>query len=150
MEMKYEVEFETDYNQFFIQDKNSAHDTGSPNFWNPDTYEDRMAVGDQILGVGTETSGGINVELYMLDSQVVDTYNFEHYSHIVEGPIALKSGTLQILNCPDNEVKLEIKLNPGEYRVRVYTALEDNTSDYDLYKIEIWKENLKPSKVLKS
>jgi hypothetical protein len=73
------------------------------------------------------------------------------YDHIVEGGLALKSGILEILDCPSLSIELKIKIKPGFYRMRVYSSnlnsvIGDEGEDY--YKIEIWPDTME-RKVLK-
>jgi hypothetical protein len=47
------------------------------------------------------------------------------------------------LDCPNSEIEIEVEIENGAYRIRVYslnleTAFDENPSDY--YKIEMWKE----------
>ena len=62
------------------------------------------------------------------------------------------SGILQITNCPDNNIELELNLIPGQYAVRVYSSnlesvVDDEGNDY--YKIEIWPAQDVERKVIK-
>lgn len=93
-----------------------------------------------IVGVGTECYGPVKAEICILDA-ADNQIDYDSYDHIVEGGIILKSGTLQVLDCPNSETHLEINLSPGAYRIRVYssnlsTVFDDEGDDF--YKIEIW------------
>jgi hypothetical protein len=151
--MKYQLDFYTEYNQFYICDKASERATGSDNFWTIAAYEDRMAQEKGVLGVGTQSYGHIKCELDILNTanNLLDT---NQYDHIVEAGVKITSGILQVLSCPTSEVELEVKIKPGTYRIRVYssklsTADIDEDEGNDRYKIEIWPDTNMERKVLK-
>lgn len=78
--------------------------------------------------------------------------DFDLYDHIVEGGIEIKSGTIQILDCPSSEIQLELSVKPGFYRTRIYSinlASVDGDEGEDFYKIEIWPDLEMDRKVLK-
>jgi hypothetical protein len=149
--MKYVLNFYTSYCQFFICDKLSCGDIDSGSFWNDEAYVQRLAIGNGILGVGLECYGPFKGELVMLDTQN-NGIEYNQYDHIVEGGLEVKSGILQILDCPNSNVKLEIKVNPGKYRARIYSlnlasVIDDSGDDY--YKIELWPDTNMERTVLK-
>lgn len=140
--MKYELKFYTSYHQLYIRDKESSQDTGDVNFWTEDATHSRLAIGDGILGVGLQCYGPFKGELILLDSK---NDNIEHnkYDHVVEGGVHVKSGILQVLDCPNSHVELEVKVNPGKYRARIYSlnlasVIGDSGNDY--YRIELWPD----------
>lgn len=150
--MKYKLDFRTSYNQFYIYDKGSPANTDSPSFWTAEAYDERLAIDDGILGVGTASYGHIRGELDILNSEnrIID---YHQYGHVVEGGLEVKSGILQILDCPNSKIELEVKVKPGTYRVRIYSSNIANVADEDegadRYKIEIWPGSKMKRKVLK-
>lgn len=125
--------------------------TESNSFWTKDAHNDRLAMEQGIVGVGTESYGEIKGELEILECEnnLIDTTQFDH---IVEGGIEITSGILQILDCPNSDIELEVKLKPGVYRIRVYSSnlssvIDDEGDDY--YKIEMWPNSNMERKVLK-
>lgn len=151
--MKYLLDFYTQFNQFYISDKISPKNTGDTSFWTTNALDDRLALGHDILGIGIQSYGHIRAELYILD-QVNRDFEFNKYDHIVEGGLEVKSGTLQIINCPINQIELEINIAPGRYRVRIYssnlknTDIDEDEGD-DYYKIEMWPDTSTDRIVLK-
>jgi len=139
--MKYPLEFYTSYSQFYIYDKNSPGNTNSRDFWNQDSYNDRLAIEKGILGVGTECYGPIKGELVLLNTPNA-SINLNDYDHIVEGGIEIESGIIQVLACPTSNVELEVQVDPGFYRTRIYSSnlasVEGGEEGDDFYKIEIW------------
>lgn len=125
--------------------------TDSDDFWTTQAHYDRLAIEKGILGIGTECYGLLKGELDVLDSinNQIDTTQFDH---IVEGGIEIKSGILQVLDCPNSNIELEVKLKPSRYRIRVYSSHLDNSNgkeENDYYKIEIWPDENMNRKVLK-
>ena len=53
----------------------------------------------------------------------------------------MPSGILQILDCSGRNIQLQINIDPGTYRVRIYssnfTSVIDEDGD-DFYRIEVW------------
>jgi hypothetical protein len=150
---KYKLDFHTDYNQFYLFDKGSPGQTDSFDFWTKDAFDGRLAVEKGVLGIGTQTRGHIRGELFILDSEKhkADCIKFDH---VVEGSIEIKSGILQILDCPNSTIELEITLNPGTYRVRIYSANlrvadGDEVEGTDRYEIDIWPALYTSRKVIK-
>ena len=141
MEIKFSMF--TQYGQFYIADRSFKGDTGHPNFWSNDAFNDRLAIADGILGVSIENDHAIaNGTLVIHDSKIEDL-NFAKFDHIVEGSLLLTTGTLQILDCPNFQAEITIELAPGWYRVRIsslgltkaYQESPENT-----YLIDVWKE----------
>jgi len=149
--MKYELNFDTSHHQFYIRDKESPQDTGDINFWTEDATHYRLAIGESILGVGLECYGPFKGELILLDRKN-EKIEFDQYDHIVEGGLNVKSGVLQVLDCPNSNVELEVKVNPGKFRARIYslnlTSVVDDSGD-DFYRIEMWPDTDMERSVLK-
>ena len=140
--MKYKLEFSTQYKQFYLCDKESFKRTESSEFWTIDAHNDRLAIGEGILGIGTQCYGPVKGEMDILD-RINITFDSTLFDHIVEGGIEIKSGILEVLDCPNSNVELTILLKPGSYCVRVYSSnLEsvDGDAGNDYYKIEVWPE----------
>ena len=149
--MQYSLAFNTSHCQFYIYDKNSSGNTASNTFWTEDAYNDRLATEDGILGIGTECYGPVKGELYLL-SEPRNYMNLDQYDHVVEAGIEIKSGVIQILDCPNSSVELEVNVIAGRYRVRIYSinlASVDGDEGDDFYKIEIWPSTAVERKVLK-
>jgi len=149
--MIHKLNFYTSYHQFYISDKASHQDTGDTNFWTENATHSRLAVGDGMLGVGLECYGQFKGELVLLDRMNEDIM-YDQYDHIVEAGINIKSGTLQVLDCPNSNVELEVMINPGKYKARIYSlnlasVIGDSGDDY--YRIEIWPESNMERTVLK-
>ncbi|PTX12283.1 hypothetical protein C8N40_11481 [Pontibacter mucosus] len=136
------LNFYTSHRQFYIIDKNPTGSTSTDDFWSDAASIRRLAVESGILGVGTECYGPVKGEIEFLNhSQKAE--DFAKYDHVVEGDLQVNSGVLQIIDCPTGAVEFEKIVNPGNYRVRIYSMNldsvngEDEGDDY--YRIEVWQ-----------
>ena len=149
--MKFDLNFTTDYGQFYLNDKDEG-DTGTENFWTNEAFNDRLAVEKGILGISIANSEGmVKCELEILNSKSLIT-DFSIFDHVVEASLEIKNGFLQVNDCPFSSIILEEKIENGDYRVRVYfnnlkSAYSENPKDY--YKIEMWKDIFSDRNVLK-
>jgi hypothetical protein len=150
--MKLNFEFDTQYNQFYLSDSLCPREMGRTDFWTPEAYDERLAIAEGILGIGTECYGPVKGEIEILDSENKN-FDITKFDHIVEGGIKIGSGSLEILDCPTSTVQLKVKLNPEGYRVRIYSSnldsVEGGEMGDDYYKIELWPDNDFSRKVLK-
>ena len=149
--MKYQLDFRTQYGQFYLSDKTSEKNTEAADFWTDEAFDDRLAMGAGILGVGTECYGHVKGEVHILNSASAQN-DFNVFDHVVEGGIVIQSGLLEVLDCPNSHLELEIPLTPGKYRARVYSSrlasvMDDDGDDY--YIIEIWPDENTERVVLK-
>ncbi len=89
--MKYKLDFYTAYKQFYLSDKTSSQDTDSSCFWTTEANNDRLAIEEGILRVGTECYGPVKGELNILN-RIKNELDGNRYDHIVEGGLEIKSG----------------------------------------------------------
>jgi hypothetical protein len=149
----YKFDFNNSYNQFYIADKNYVGDTGSDKFWTEEAYEDRIAITDDLLGIGTESYGHIKGEVNLFENAPSET-DFTIFDHIAEAGLEIQSGLLQFIDCPNSMIVLEFDIQPGTYRIRVCSANlssadidEEEGNDY--YIIEIWPDTNVSKNILK-
>jgi len=95
--------------------------------------------------------GPVKGELHLL-SEPRNYINLDQYDHIVEAGIEIKSGVVQILDCPNSSVELEVNVIPAfiesEFSSINLASVEGDEGD-DFYKIEIWPSSAMERKVLK-
>jgi hypothetical protein len=148
--MQHKLNFKTQYNQFYISSDNAKSLT-TVSEWDEEAYKERLGIFKNLLIVHTESYGSIKGEIVFLKEKN-ESFNYDLYDHIVEGNIEILSGRIQILDCPNSLVELEIPIKSGKYRVRVYSmnlsSVEGEEGD-DYYKIEIWESSETGIKVLK-
>lgn len=149
--MKFDLNFTTDFGQFYLNDKDKG-DTGSKIFWTDEAFNARLAVESGILGISIANDEGIvKCELEILDSKSLVS-DFSIFDHVVEASLEIKTGILQVNDCPFSDLILEQKIENGNYRVRIYSnnfksAYSENPEDY--YKIEMWEDVFSERDVLK-
>ncbi|NOT51043.1 MAG: hypothetical protein HOP10_07175 [Chitinophagaceae bacterium] len=146
----FNLDFYSSYNQFFIFDKNISFDS-TEEMWTDQAFLDRLSMLPGRLSVGTACYGTVRAELRLLDNPS-NKNDFNDYDHVVEGSINIKSGIIQIIACMANEPELEISVDPGVYRIRIYSSnlgsvIGDEGDDF--YLLEIWKQNFTDRLVLK-
>jgi hypothetical protein len=147
----YRFDFYTQYHQFNICDKDSPMDTESGEFWTDEAFDDRLAMELGVIGVGTECYGPVKGELVLLDKENTE-FDLKSYDHIVEAGLKIDSGFIQIQNCPNSSIELEVKVQPDSYRFRIYSsnlASVDGDEGDDFYKIEVWKDSNLDKRVIK-
>ncbi len=145
----YNLNFSSEYYQFYILDSQSEGKTDAPDFWNDEAGERKLAIGDGILGVTIATYGNVNANVHVLDKKPQENIDA---NHIVEASINFISGKLEIRDCTNYEIQLEIELEKTDYRIRISsfgleTVINDEGKDY--YEIEIWKSKFAKPKLIK-
>lgn len=149
--MKKQIEFQTAYYQFYILDKGIIADKDSNDFWSESSLANRLASTNSLLAVSTASYGRIKAQINLLE-QPNNDIDMGSFDHVVEGGILVKSGTIEIADCPNQSVEMEVQVPPGNYRIRIYSSnlqgvIEDNGEDF--YQIEIWPDEHMEAKVLK-
>ena len=148
--MTYKCNFYTQYNQFYLS-SDGANSLTSGLDWDEQSYKDRLVVLNNSLVVFTECYGPVKGEISILE-KANNVINYDLYDHIVEGGLDVKSGKIQVLDCPNSSVELEIPVKSGKYRIRVYSSnlsSVDGDEGNDYYKIEIWESDSLERTVLK-
>jgi hypothetical protein len=149
--MTHKFNFSSSHHQFYICDKTSPMRTGDDDFWTDEAFNAELAVGAGILGIGTASYSRCNGELIVLDREN-EKIDFTQYDHVVEAGLQVPSGILEILDCTGREVQLQINMEPGAYRARIYSlnfASDDDNDGDDFYRIEVWPSKEADRVVLK-
>jgi hypothetical protein len=147
----YQLQFFTEYYQFYIKDKHTKASTDSDSFWTAQASEDKMAIEDGLLGISVAKYAKIRVQVNMHTQTPVFDLD-ENYDHIVEAAINISSGIIQIADCTANEIQLELNVASGIYTVRSSSAnLETVKGDEgdDYYVVDIYPSGKKERTVLK-
>ena len=149
--MKFKLNFYTQYNQFYIEDKEIKTEINPSKFWSEEAHSDGLALENGVIGIRTECYGPVKGEINIL-TKANDIIDYSLYDHIVEAGLVVNSGKIQILDCPNRSVKLEIPVKSGTYRVRVYSSnlsSVEGDEGNDYYKVEIWEDENLERNVLK-
>ncbi|UOE49922.1 hypothetical protein MTO98_02405 [Mucilaginibacter sp. SMC90] len=150
---KYNLDFFTTHNQFYLCDSAFTGTTGDTTFWNSDAQNARLGTTEDIIGVKTASYGHVRAELSVLNTADTEK-DFGKYDHVVEGSVKLSSGIMEVLNFPDTKIILKAIVTPARYRVRIYSyAIKnvnpDEDEGTDHYKITLWPAEGRERKILK-
>lgn len=148
-------EFISFYGQFYLQDKKAEINPQKYNFTDKD-IENRLAQFSDEIIVFTKTYGNVKGSYTLLNS-IPNNSDFKNYDHVVEGNITIKNNELDIFSWGEKKPEKKIKLENGNYSIRIlcsnFKSVKDrdlqNDSDNDFYEILIWKSKEKGVKVLK-
>jgi hypothetical protein len=150
--MKTNFSMFTQYGQFYIADPKSEADAGHPDLWSNEAFKDRLAIADGIMGILIENDEAIaNGQIVVHESQIGEM-DFSQFDHVVEGSLLIRSGTLQVLDCPNFQAEVTMQLKPGWYRIRISCAnfaKAYQKNPEDRYLIDIWNEPSSDKKVVK-
>ena len=152
--MKYNLDFFTQYSQFYIVNDSMSSETGDFDFWSEQALKDRLAIDENTLGITVENDFSmVKGELEVLESENVQL-DFKA-DHIVEGSLKITNGTIEIQDCPMSGTILLIPVDNTTYRIRIYSYNLNNPIGIDMinpndrYRIEIWPAAIAGRKVLK-
>ncbi len=153
----YNLDFSSEYYQFYILDAETKAKTDADDFWCPAADKRRLAIGEGLLGVTITTYGDVTGRLSILLNKPADF--LVDAKHIVEASIRIPSGILQIKNCTAYDTQLELPVEKGTYRVRITTQkiihvawIESKPVEefVDDYVIEMWQNNFAKPKIMKA
>ena len=151
---KYNLDFFTTHNQFYLCDSAFTGTTGDTTFWNTDAQNARLGTTEDIIGIKIASYGHVRAELNVLNTADAEK-DFSKYDHVVEGSVKLSSGIMEVLNFPDTKIILKAIVTPARYRVRIYSYAVKNVNPdedegTDHYKITLWPGEGRERKVLKA
>jgi len=153
--MEHKFDFYTQYSTFYLTSDNGKKAlTPGMLTWSKEEYKERLMEVENTLIVTTGSYGHIRGVIRLLNNNQSVEVDYDKYDHIVETQLKVRSGKLQILDCPTSHIEFEKKIPPGVYGVRVYSS-GLSTSDFseeegnDRYLIEVWPDNTVKRKVLK-
>lgn len=121
-------------------------ETDDLEFWSDEAMDDKMALNEGIIGVGIDSDTKVSCEIEQFDIQ--PELERVKYEHISEAVIDLKSGNLQILDCPESSVQFEQKVTPGTYRFRML-HIGLNEDDEHLCRVEYWSDTNTEKRIIK-
>jgi hypothetical protein len=138
---KHTLELFADYSQFLLSDEDSHENFET--FWTESTHHEKLAVGDNVIGVRTIEPTGVIIDVEVHDSppELDDT---GQWYQIAECSLDIPSGKLVVMGVTDffPEAK-RIVVDPGTYRIRIHYGNQDSghaTSSADEYYLAVlWK-----------
>ena len=147
----YNFEIFADYFQFYLQDE--AADGNLGDAWDKIATERMFAVADGTVGIGTVRNMDVPVTLELLE--VAPSREFTTFDHVVEGSLAVATGTIVVAGCTDYfPDAARFSLEPGTYRVRLSssglgTLSTDGLEGKDHYLVQLWLDSPVEPTVLK-
>ncbi|MGC4122700.1 MAG: hypothetical protein QM765_50640 [Myxococcales bacterium] len=124
-----------DYHQFHLRDGEKFGDISDG--WTAQATEDRVAVADHVVGIGTVSDGDVLVTVEVLDAQ--PELDLAKAEHATEASLRIESGALAVLGCTDEYAKARrIKVANGWWRIR--TLLGGLGKARETARILMWKE----------
>jgi len=141
-----------DYFQFYVCDESFKTDTGQ--LWDDATTARRLAVGSDLIAVGTARNMDVPVDIEILDAPPVQ--DLEGWDQAIDCGLSIPSGKLIIFGCTENPDEAErLELASGDYAARIsYANLGDLSDDglegNDRYRVQLWRAAITPVTVLKA
>lgn len=140
-----------DYHQFYVCDVDFKTETSI--LWDDVTSEQMLAVGPDLIAVGTARNMTVPVQLDVLPSEPPnDLYAWDQ---VITCSLMIPTGTLILFGCTDDPSEAErLYIGPGSYAVRVSYARLTDLSDNGLegddhYRVQLWPGPPAPVNVLK-
>jgi len=140
-----------DYFQFYVCDAEYTTDTGV--LWDDVTTDRMLAVGSDLIAIGTARNMAVPVMLELASEEPAD--DFADWDQIIDCAVCFSSGKIIAFGCTENpDDAARFVIEPGSYRARVsYGALNDLSADgfegRDHYRVQLWPGAPTPIAVIK-
>jgi hypothetical protein len=148
-----EIRVYAGYCQFYIQDSEPRTAPDDPTFWTKQSTENKLAVGDGILGIGTGSYAFVKV--HVEDHRTKPQLDLAKWDHVTEAGLEVRSNLLLVFGCTANSGYFFF-VEPGHYRVRcchanlAWSENAGSTGEYgDWYLIQFWPAKPVKPRVLK-
>jgi hypothetical protein len=134
------VELFADYFQIYLCDESSNADLS--NSWDDNATQQRMAIGERVVGIRTAHNTNVSVSVEVLDDEPQN--DIASWNHVTETSLDVPSGRIVIAGgldfFPDSR---RIEVLPDCYKIRVsYNGIdsvcESELSRNDYYRVQIW------------
>ena len=154
--IKEEIQLYASHHQFYVQDSEPRGSADDPSFWTQEASDNRLAVGDGLLAVGTGTYGfgKVRVEEHNAKPKV----SLAQWDHVTECGLEVESRFVLIMGCL-SQSGLFFCVKPGHYRVRACHAnLTESEQEVpsnwegdfrDWYLVQFWPSKRLKHRVLK-
>lgn len=129
-----------DYFQFYVADAVYQTDTGE--IWDRATTERMLALGPDLIAIGTARNMEVPVEVHVLAAAPeVDT---DLWEQVIDCGLHVASGAILVFGCTQDPATADpIPAAPGAYAARVsYAGLrslsDDGLDGDDRYRVQLW------------
>jgi hypothetical protein len=138
------------HHQFYVEDRDRPGDAADPEFWTKQASDDRLAVVEGTVGIGTGTYGEVEVTTEIHDEE--PPLDVDVWDHVTEAALKVRSGYLQVVGCLEDKGE-EFKVGPGDYRIRCCHANLAESNEFgegrDWYLVQIWPAPHSPRLVVR-
>jgi hypothetical protein len=151
-----EIRLYASHHQFYVQDSEPRGTADDPSFWTKEASDNRLAVGDGLLAVGTGTYGFVKVRGEQHDSE--PPLELSEWDHVTECGLEVRTRFLLIMGCL-SQSGLFFEVQPRHYHIRVcHAKLGESEQEVpstwsgefnDWYLIQFWPGEAVKPKVLK-
>lgn len=141
------------YNQFYLFDADRPGDTAAPTFFSEEAFSSRLPIGTGVVGVMTSSYSHVPV---VLETALAEPqFNSSQWAYVIEGPLSVSRGRIQIVGCPDAPTDLIAHVPPGDYIVRVcFSKIVEDGSDVewngDKYLLQVYPGTISGRRVIKA
>ncbi len=146
-----EIKLYASHGQFYVQDSEPVSSSADDDFWTQAACDDRLAVGNGILGVGTGSFDfvAVRVEEHARKPPLV----LSQWDHVTEAGLSIRTEYILVSGCLSSS-GLFFRVESGHYRVRCchanLAASAGSTGDAsDWYLVQFWPSPLSERSVLK-
>jgi hypothetical protein len=138
------------HHQFYVQDSAALGNTAEPSFWTEDAVNDRIAIADGIVGVGTGSFGFVKVKLEVHNSK--PPLRLSQWDHVTEAGLKVRSKIVLVFGCL-SDTGVFFRVYHEGYRVRCCHANLAESVEHgdggDRYLVQMWPGSYTGVHVLK-
>jgi hypothetical protein len=144
------------YHQFYVQDSEPRGSPDNPTFWTKEASDNRLAIGDGLVAIGTGTYGSVKVRVEHHGSE--PEVDLTQWDHVTECGLDVRTSLILVMGCI-SQSGLFFLVKPGYYRVRACHAnLAESEMEVpatwsgpfgDWYVIQFWPANPSKAGILK-
>ena len=148
---RYDLELFADYFQFYVCDGAFVTDTGT--LWDDATTDRMLAVGPDLIAVGTARNMSVPVTIELTPDAPID--DSAEWEQVIECGMAVASGVVLAFGCTEERgAAARFEVAPGPYVARVsYAGLtelsDDGLEGEDRYRVQLWPGEITPVRVIK-
>lgn len=149
--IKEEIRLYASHHQFYIQDSEPLGTSDDPEFWTDQACDDRLAVAEGLLGIGTGSYDLVVVRVQQHSSE--PSLDLSDWDHVTEASLAVRTPFVLVLGClaPSG---LFFRVLPGHDRARccqanLATSVESTGEAGDWYLVQFWPAPYSGPRVLK-
>ncbi len=131
-----------DYHQLYLQDESAHGDLSEA--WTAQASDDRVAVAEGVVGIGTASADIVPVDVWVLDAAPADDQGDWH--HVTECSIDVASDRVVVAGCTDYFPDARrIPVPSGSLRVRA----SHRYSPAERYRVQLWPAPHTPPRVVR-